>query len=268
MRREHRSPWRPRQSVGDLGEQRREVAAVRALLTRAGDDHTQPRDVDDADTCRHLDAVPSQHRDAVAVRPVPTVVVAGDDDNRHRHRSEHGPQRVVFVVVVLVGEVALHDDQLRSPGDGLAQRGARAHNRIRLGRIAPLRTRADPRPTAEAALAEVQIADRRDASELRTRRWRERAGRSHSLHRVTPRLRRRRARPSISALPGPPPSTSRVGPPATESVCVPRGRSLQQTCTRSTSTAKISSRRAAPVPGTVSEATRPAGRTLACGTRR
>ncbi len=114
---------------------------------------------------------------AVTVRAVTTVVVAGDDHDGHRHLGQDASERLVVLVVVLVGQIALHDDELRAPRESLAQRRPRAHDGIGLGRVTPLSTGADAGPSPEPSLAEVQVADRRDASQLPPRRRRQRAHR-------------------------------------------------------------------------------------------
>ena len=157
--------------VGDLGQHRREVASVLADLARARGDHAQPGYILHAHLGREVDAVAREHTPAVAARAVAPVVVARDDHQRDGKRGEDRPQHLIVLVEVLVGEVALHDDQLRAPRQRLAQRGLRAHHRIRVGRIAPLGSRLDSGPPTEPSLSDVDVTDRRDWAQLAPR-WR------------------------------------------------------------------------------------------------
>ena len=121
-----------------------------------------------------LEPVAGEHRNAVAVVTVSSVMVPWQKHDGNGNRCEETSEPLVLRVPVVVGEVALHHDELRAPRQGLVEGGAAAARRVLLGSV-PDPVGRDVRPPPEPTLADVHVADRGDAAELGTGRRPERA---------------------------------------------------------------------------------------------
>ncbi len=132
---------------------------------RARRDDAQPGEVVHLHGRDELDPVAGEHRNAVAVPSVSPVVVPGQRHDGHGERFEEASEPLVLRVPVVVGEVALHHDELGAPRQGLVEGGAGAARRVRL-RSVPNAVGRDAGPPPEPMLADVHVADRGDATEL------------------------------------------------------------------------------------------------------